>query len=623
MSALCSLVGNIAGVEISEGFTQFRGWADQSFKDTQETITYLSEFLAGDQLQPVPITVDFNVPAGLGNPFTRPDRPTPPDTEFASVSVPAAPNIQTIVPPTMPSPPQDTLTPPAIEEPTPPAPLNVQYPNAPTVEDKVYPDEPVLDYPDVPKLREIVLPDVPDIDLPVFVAEPPTVDFTPPSSFINDFNEIYQPVLDEDLEKTIRDMLAGSVGIPQAVWDQIWDRAKQQIEIQGSRDVEQAMSEWSSRGFELPPGVVDIRVERARQNTSNQSSELFRAQVIRENEILIENYRFAVAQGIALDNMLGQLHANEYNRLLGIETLAVQAANNTFQSQVALFNAETSLYETESRVYVAELQGERLKLELYKAELDGQLAIGQLNEQDVRIYTEQVNALQASIDLYEAQLQAVQTQVETDRVRIQAYGEVVRAEGLRVEAKSAEWQGYEAAWNGQRAKSAVFNAEAQGFLARAQAYNSEVQGLLGVNRANIEAERLKLESFASQLEQVNTFYEAESRRIAGAAQLFAGESRLYSADGAVESARVQSDTAQYNATVAKSRIDADLQLEKARTNIAQLQRLLALELDGIQTIATVQSQLTASSLAAVNLSAQVTEQASNSSRCVESYSGEI
>lgn len=623
MAGPCGLVGNIAGVEISAGFTQFRRLADESFKNTQEAVEYLAEFLAGEQLQPVPITVDFQIPAGLGDPFTRPDRPEAPDTEFADVVVPTAPAIQTVSPPNIPSPPQDNLQAPGIDEPTPPAPLNVLYPNAPVVEDKPLPESPTLLYPDVPVLREIVLPEVPELDIPVFEAGPPIVDFFPPSNVIDDFNEIYQPILADDLEQTIREMLNGAIGIPQPVWDQIWDRAKEQIQIQGSRDVEQAVDEWASRGFEFPPGVVDISVQRARQNTSNQSSQLLRERVIEENKILIENFRFAVAQGIALESALGQIHANEYNRLLAIETLAVQAAQNTFQSQVALFTAETGLYETESRVYVSQLQGERIKLELYKTELEGQLAIGQLNEQDVRIYTEQINALNTTVELYEAQLQAVQTQVETDRVRIQAYGEQVRAETNRVQAKTAEWQGYAAAWDGQRSKATVFNAEANAFLARSQAYSANVQGLLGVNRVNIEAEELKLRSFASQLDQVNTFYEAESRRISGVSQIFSGESRLYAADGAVESSRVQADTAQYNATVAKSQIDAQLQLEKARTNIAQLQRLLALELEGIQTIANVQSQLTASSLSAVNLSAQVTERAVNSSSCSENYSGEI
>jgi len=623
MSALCGLVGNIAGVEISQGFTQFRGWADDSFKATQETIEYLSEFLASDALQPVPITVDFNIPAGLGDPFTRPDRPVAPDTEFAPVNVPQAPNIQTVSPPTMPVPPEDTLQPPGIDEPTPPVPYVPSYANAPQVTDPTFPDVPEYILPDVPVLQDIVLPDVPVIDLPTFTAEPPVINFSAPSNVIDDFNEMYQPVMADEVADVINQMLQGSIGIPQSVWDQIWDRAKQQVEIQGQRDVEQAMNEWASRGFTLPPGVVDLRVERARQNTSNQSSELLRTQVIEENKILIENFRFAVAQGIALDTMLGQLHANEYNRLLAIQTLAVQAALNTFQSQVALFNAQTNLYETESRVYVAELEGQRVILELYKTELEGQLAIGQLNEQAVRIYTEQVNALQANIDLYEAQLKAVQTQVDVDRARIDSYSATIQAEATKVQAKTAEWEGYSAAWDGQRAKASVFNSEAQAYLARAQAYSSEVQGLLGVNRANIDAEQLKLQSFASQLAQVNTFYEAESRRIAGTAQIFQGQSRLYTADGAVESSRVQADTAQYNATVAKSQIDAQLQLEKARTNIAQLQRLLALELDGIQTIATVQSQLTASSLSAVNLSAQVTERAVNSSSCSESYSGEI
>ena len=134
---------------------------------------------------------------------------------------------------------------------------------------------------------------------------------------------------------------------------------------------------------------------------------------------------------------------------------------------------------------------------------------------------------------------------------------------------------------------------------------------------------MKIDAFRAQLEQINTFYEAESRRIDGTSRLFSGEAAIYASDGEVESARVRADTTQYEATVRKAQIDANLALEQARTNIAQLQRILTLEQEGIQTIANVQAQLTASSMAAVNLSAQVTERADNSTSCNVNYAGEI
>ena len=299
MAEPCGLVGNIAGVEISAGFDLFKGWADESYKATQDTLDELSEFI-GKSLQPVPLTVEFIVPKGLGDPFTRPYRPEAPDTEFAPVSVPEAPTVQTITAPAVTDPPVDDLRAPAIVEPPRPEPIIVSYPPAPVVEDVPVPPAPVLDYPEVPVLREIVLPPVPVLDLPVFTATPPPVTFDPPPNVIDDsWNEPYVPVLAEDLQAVIEDMLQGSVGIPQAVWDQIWDTAAHKADQAGQREVEQAAEEWASRGFELPPGVVNLRIAEARQNAANINAEQVRAQVIEQSRTELENLRVAIAQGIA------------------------------------------------------------------------------------------------------------------------------------------------------------------------------------------------------------------------------------------------------------------------------------------------------------------------------------
>ena len=106
---------------------------------------------------------------------------------------------------------------------------------------------------------------------------------------------------------------------------------------------------------------------------------------------------------------------------------------------------------------------------------------------------------------------------------------------------------------------------------------------------------------------------------AGAA-IYDARARIYASELGAESARVASENQQYQLAIDTARTRADLELKKTDLNINQLQRLLALELERIKTVNNVHAQLAAATMAAVNLSASVSEGASNSTSCSTSYS---
>lgn len=612
----CGLIGNAAAGLVNSGWDTWRNFAEDAADDVSDFLNQLQAV----NLTPVPLNVAYSIPPNLGAPFAKPTVPTAPDTSFSIGAVPTAPGLGSPVLPTFSVAPTDASIPPVIVIPAAPSPFTKELTEtAPSVSDVTLPTEPVLVFPDDPTQQTIVIPAVPVTTIPLFTATAPIVDFAVPGETFSFVEELYTSNLLTDVTTKVTEWLAGGTGLPDAIWNQLWDRGRQNENNTGAKLIDEAISEWAARGFSMPPGALDAKVFEARQGVQDADNTFNREIVIKQAEMEVDNIRFAVGQALALEDTLISAHLQVQARKLQAAETAFRIGIEIFNAQVSLFNARNQAYATEAQVFRSKIEAEGLLLENYKSELEGQRIVSEINRQEVEIFTAKLGALTTQVEIFKAQLDGVQTQVEVDKTRIEAFRAVVQAFGEEVKAKSLEFDSYGKQIQGELSKAQVYDTQIKAFSGRIQAYATDTQAKVSQANLGFDAEKLKLQKFSAQIGGFSAELDAELKRVQATTSIFEGHTRIFQAELGAEQARIASDDRQFNTAVASATTGAELAIKQAQVNIQQLQHITELEQENLITASNVQSSLAAAAMSAVNLSAGVSESASNSSACTTSF----
>lgn len=623
MSSYCTPPGDLAGNIVSNGYNTFVNLAQQTYNLALQA----TNALGGYTIQPVTFNADFRFDEALTN-FVRPTRPEIDFSKF-EISVPALPNAPTRFDTgdvSFDAAPTFDVAPPELRQIQAPTTPNIVAPgDAPRFLAPVMPDAPVYDLPALPTLETLDLPPVPTIQIPLFSA-------TRPEDDIPDFTEswsfepqAYVSQMLDTVKSRLGQMLAGGTGLPPEIERAIFERGRARLDEEGARAVQEAYDEFGARGFTEPNGMLAARVERVRQNTRNQAAEVVRDVIIRAKDVEIENLRFAVQQGIALETVLSNLHLEEQRLLLAAAQFIRDSAVSVLNAKISLFNARLQGYQTDAQVYAERVRGELAKAEVYRAQIDGERARGEINQQRVALYSEQVRTVGVLADVYRSQVQAVQAEVEANTTQIEGYRAEVQAYSERWRAHVSEWDGYRAAVEAEGRRADVYGTMAQTFATRVQAWDRQQQTKLDRERLRIAQHGQSLQVWEADLRRVLAVLQSEQARVGAVAQGASAVAQLYGADASVASAESAANDRKFELGLQRERAIVDTELQAAQSRIQENIQLLTLLGRARETMAQVFSQLTASTMAAVNFSASVGSSTSQSSGCSTSFnfSGEI
>jgi hypothetical protein len=596
--------------------------ARSQFSATQE---YVDE-LAGKvfNLQPIDDTVTFDIDQYLLTPLELPTAPTvPTDLTFTAPATPTPPVIDPTYDYRMIEAPAFDVTPLTLNLPLPPDELSVQPPSTPPdISDITIPDAPTIVLPDVPTLRSITLPDLPDdLIVPEWTGTVPEFNITAPSGDFVWTETPYSSTLLDELTAKISEWLDGGTGLPDAIWTMIWDRVLRGNQRLTRRAEMEAAEEWSSRGFSVPPGALNAALRRVRQDALDLNAERLREIAIEAAKMEVDNLRFAVTQGIALEQMLGNLFNASQQRAFEAARATVDVAIALFNAQVSLYNARIQGYIGEAQVYKSRIDATLVYLEAYKAQLEGQKLIGDLNIQDVQIYTARLDAVTKAIEVYKAQLEGVRTQVDVDRNRIESFRALVQVFSEQVNAKQLEYQGYQAQMQGEYTKAQIYQAEVNAFATRMNGFVSEQQAWSTYLQSQISIKEFDLKLYASQLDGFKSLISAEAERLRASVSAFDGEVRLYQAQGEMQKVNADVQTRVYDLQLKEALARVDVRIKQIDRDIAELDRILKLEMEADRLVLGTSAQLTASALSAVNIAAQVSDTTATqfASHCSVSY----
>lgn len=593
---------------VNNGYSFFTGIASSQIGAAN---SYLNA-LAATAFEVPTFNITFNPPTNDVE-FALPPAPVTPPT---TITIPAAPSAPSISVPSfsgLPAAPEFDGTPPQISLPSTPSPLSAQAPgDAPALTEVAVPTFAAPALPMVPSLRPITLPPSPTITVPTFSSSIPdlVIDF-PPVAF--SFNEdYYDSTLLGLLRTRITDMVNGATGLPAVVEDALFERARAREEKTSFAAQQEVTDEWASRGFSLPSGVVSQRLAEIREKNRISVNTLQRDIMVQMHQAALEQLKVGVQSGIELEGQLMNYAGAFAERALRANQILVETSVSIFNAQVGLFTARLARTNALIAVFEGRLKGELAKLEIQKNQLEAQQLVGQLNEQDVRIYVAKFEGVRAAVEAYKAQIDGVKAQVDVDRSRVEVFRARVEAFGEQVQAKQAEFTGYAAAVQAEASKGQIYESAARAYAARVQGFEAAANVQVSAQRVAIEAAGLQVQVYNGNIQAFGEQVRAEAARIQGVVGIFDGQARMYSALLGAEGARVESTARAFEASLEAERAQATLAASQLQAQAQVTLQAAGLVAESQKGAAAVAAQIAAGAMSAVNLAAGISGQDSTS-----------
>lgn len=588
---------------VNNAYDKWSGVALQAFSQAQ---MYAGQ-LANIPLTPVTFDATFNPQIALsGFPNVGPAPVVPTSINFMSPGQPSTP-------PPLPAPvynpdsaPVFTGTAPVYMPPAPPviAPLT-QPGDAPTLTPPVVPNAPSIAMPNLPALASVQVPDLPVFDMPTFTAHAPVLDIPIPNG---DFSFVPAPFNDDmlaTLKTTIGEMLQGDFILPTATIDAIRARAYRAIDFEESRSVDEAYTEFAARGFAEPPGQLNARVIQARNTATLARSDANRDIYIQDQQTAVENLRAAIQGGLQLEGSLMQLQVQQNELELNAARYALDVTIQIFQARIGLYNASLQTFTIQAQVYRDQLQGVLAQAQIYETEMRGAQIRGELNLQQVEMYNAQIRGVQTLVDVYTAQVQGAEAAARVNLAVIQGYTARVQAFSAEVGAQVAQWDGYKAQVQAQLGTVQYYQTAVNAYDSRVRAWATGEQVKQTVGEFQLKVNDQSLAAWKSTLDLFQTQVGAELDRVRAVTAAFGSQVDAYKASAEIATASAAFDERRFQLNLAQEQAIVDTSLKRSEASFEQMKFFTTMLAELKRTLATVQAQLAASAMNAVNVGATV------------------
>ncbi len=510
--------------------------------------------------------------------------------EIGELDIPTAPDMPLVTLPDMPSM------------------ADVQLPDRPIVDTDIHlPDAPQVVMPELEALERITLPVFEFPELPTFDSAPPNANgIVVPNVFINWNEPDYQSEILIDLQgKVKQSMLNGGTGLPPAIEDALYSRARARDAEETERSVQEAVDTWASRNFSMPPGMLVKQADVIREQGRVKAAETNRDITIEVAKYEIDNMRFMIEQGMALEQITTNLYENTTKRLFEVARFQAESQINVFNAQISLFNAQNSAFETLVQVYKTKLDTAISKLTAYKTAIDGQVALGQINQQRVEVFKAKLEAVTANVEVYKATMQgasvradAIKNQFDAYRADVQAYSEQINAEKVKVDA-------YEARVRGETAKVGMYESQSRAYASTIQGLSSKAEIQVKGAQLKMEAARTKVSKFLADVDGYKANLQANMNEVqfnttAFTAQVDAWRAKTsaYVADSEMKSRFADMNT---RTNIAYSEMQMSEYNSKMQHAIQQAQ----IALDAAKAVGAYTAQLAAGAMSAAHVSASI------------------
>lgn len=479
-------------------------------------------------------------------------------------------------------------------------------PTRPNVDTAVtLPDAPTIQLPPSPNIQDINVPAFVFPTLPLFTDTAPEFDGATPNVALEWVEPTYYSDTLDDIRAKVRSVLAGGSGLPAAVEQALFDRARSREESQTTKAVQEAFDTFATRGFNMPPGMLVAQVNAAREEGQMRVSGINRDTMIEAAKWQLENLRMAVEQGIAAENLMVQQFNNGLNRTFEAAKAVIEGHLSLYNATVSLYNARQQGFQTASQVYKTKIDAELSQIEVYKAEIEGVKVQGERNEQRVREYTARLQAVAQEVEIYKAQMDGAKTQADVTRSVIESYRSDVEAYSAKMQAEKTKFDAYESAVRGELAKAQILDVDARVFATRMQGAGIQADMQAKMVDAEVAAINADTQRFIAELDRSKVELQQASERVQAKLGYMSADTQRYAA----ENEKVRADR-EADIRVGEQQLQANI--EAAKLGVAQYQantqiavEQSRIQVSAIQGAAQASATLAAGAMAAVHVGANI------------------
>lgn len=437
------------------------------------------------------------------------------------------------------------------------------------------PTAPTLSLPAVPTFAALALPDAPSIALPTFEATLPTDDLLVPSNVFTYAEEAYSSVLLDPLKAKLLDNLTnGGYGIETADEQAMFQRARDREAASALTAIDEAGRSMAARGFPLPPGELNVAIDRAHQLFQDNVSAVNREITLERSKLYVQNRQFTITEARELEQVLIGLHNAIRERLLNVAKLTVELGLAVYDALVKRYTARTETYRAVAAAFADRIRGELAKAEIYRTQIEAVGMQVQMQKSLVDVYRAQLDGINLTVQMYKTQMEAASIRSGIERQKLEAFRAQVEAYQALVGAKVAEFNMYKAGVEGQTAKVAIYEAEVRAYSSTVSAAKVRSEAQLGVLQAQVAQAQVKNSQYQTQ---IDAFKAAITRSL----EIGRLQVDIYKAD--IEAYKAQTDGSAKNADLAQSAINAavaqntqraSIEVDAARVNLlAEIEQL--------------------------------------------------
>lgn len=605
-----STPGNAGPLSAAELVTQAANLYEERTERWIGEITQTLHALdAALQIQPVNFTVTYN-PEGFLPRFERPERPTLPAFPQVTVAERDVPDLEPVALRELGEAPAEPDLSPYLDT-APPTPPNAPMPTAPADIDVVLdpitmPDRPAFVLPTKAELYALDLPEVPELVLPEFDGQRPQFALEAPEDGRLAYVETaYRSDLLDAMKAKLGELMQGQLGLPLVVEQAMFDRGRAR-EDRASRKLLQEVDEaMASRGLTVPNGLHARALREAHTANRDATHGLNRDVTIRTAEMAVEGLRFALTQGMVLEQTLIQQNEALNERALRVALAARDYAIQRFNALVGYHNLQWQAYQTDAQVYRTRIDAKLSELEILRAKIEQQRLVGEVNKTLVEQFEAEYRGLQALADFYRTDVEAAKARGEINVQRIQAAELLVRRFATQMDAWGKQHDAYGKEVEAWLGRTRIAEVLAGVFATRMRAYQTKGEAYFNEGRFKIERNQQVLEAFRAALASDDQRLRAQLGNVDAIARRAAAEAVLYQADAGVAQAEsaAYDRTAQLKIENERNRVQAALQ--QAELSMQQMLKIADLLSQILRDKANVLGQLVASSQSGVNYGASL------------------
>lgn len=555
---------------------------------------------------------------------------------LTSATAPVAP-ILNLTDKTVPSPPTfttPTLTTPTVPTFTTPTP-SLNFPSVPAALTSVLP---TLDYviktdftfptdytyvlPDVPTIFELKIPTAATINLPVFDISFPTSNGIHVPDITFSFNEnIYSDELLTDVKNLLIYRLQGSTGLPPVVEAAIYNRERDREQTASLQSERALLVERAGVGFSRPTGSSLSALTMVVQETQSKLIDLSREIMIKQAELEQENLKNSIQQVISLEDIMVRQNNNVNQRGFEVAKYTQDIAIEIFKSRVTLFSTEVAAYQAFATAFNYKVQAELAKIEIFKAEIDAQRLIAEVNKETISLYLARIEGVKIGAEVYKTIVETISERIKAEQLKLEIFKTKVEAYSESVRAKASEYTMYSEQIKGEMAKVEAYDSTVKAFTSKVQAYSAQAEVTLKTADTEVNIQDLFLKKFSAEMDAYIKQVQSDQLIYQGAIDVYKGETDIYMAKIGYNKASAELALKNVENVIQQNKYKADVSLENAKVTLQSLIASYNATLEGKKAAGSMYTTIGSSALQAINVSAQVQGSASLQAQETHSYTG--